>query len=332
MSIDRSLSVTPPPIPGAGPTPSKKAPALSVDRLLAKLKDRRAAGGSSAKTRRNLTALVAAGEAQKLPPLLTPIKGLRCFTTYTFERERALLVPKYFQPLTDPRPSARKLLAPLRDFTEQLPSMDPEFTFFIFPKGEITTRGTCDASKKEIHLYDEESLLLPSTTLIHELSHLAVDKLGLEEDGELSFRKRVLEAASKDVAVLSGKGWKTARGIVADKLSHVATAYKEDKHWEEYLVRVPQIISEFSSSYRTKSQTRIEARIKKEIPHLFEIYKSEFLPRLEAYVAKEREKSTSKIKVAETSSTFEEAAKDKRVVGLIHSFSEEEQTKPTSSV
>src|SRR5690349_3602300 len=120
------------PLPNSGSTPSKKAPALSVDRLLAKLQERRATG-STDKSRRNLTSLVVASEAQKLPPLLTPIKGLRCFTTYTFEQERSSLIPKYFYPLTDPRPSARKLLAPLRDFAEQLPSIDPEFTFFISP-------------------------------------------------------------------------------------------------------------------------------------------------------------------------------------------------------
>src|ERR1700679_3227940 len=64
------------------------------------------------KKQRRLHALRAAARtAQKSPPLLIPIKGLRCFTTYT--EDHSLLVEKYFNPLMSPPQSVASLLTPL---------------------------------------------------------------------------------------------------------------------------------------------------------------------------------------------------------------------------
>lgn len=229
--------------------------------------------------------------AQKLPKLSTPIKGLNCYTTYT--EGHPALIQKHFNPLMSPPQSVAPLLTPLRSLAKQLPDTDPEFTLFISSKQAETANGNCSYAKKRIHLHNNPSKP-SSTTLLHELSHLAIDKLGWKKEDQRSLRKSIKEEAAKDIAALSAKGWQGCSRIVANRLSGVSGHYAPKKHWDEYMVRTSQIISETAQAYPRESSDQIEARIKRDIPHLFAVYKSSFVPQLRAYVAKNSRVCTSK--------------------------------------
>jgi hypothetical protein len=129
---------------------------------------------------------------------------------------------------------------------------------------------------------------------LHELSHLAIDKLGWKSESQKSFRNDIAKEAAKDIAALSAKGWKTCSRIVANRLSSVPDHYASKKHWDEYMVRTSEIIALTAQAFPSESDTQIEARIKRDIPHLFAIYKSTFVPQLRAYVAKNSRVCTSK--------------------------------------
>jgi hypothetical protein len=271
-----------------------------------------------------------ASTAQKVLSLRTPIRRLPCFTTYT--EGHTSLIQKYFDPLMNPPQSVAPLLTPLRSFAKQLSVSDPEFTLFISAKGTKTPRGNCNPKKKRIILFHDPSMAL-STTLLHELSHLAIDKLGLGRRGKRSFRDDVLQGAAEDIRVLSAKNWRSCDRAVKEQLCDKPFVGRKEKHWEEYLVRIPQIISEVARVCSKWSDVEIEARIIRDIPHLFNIYKKVFLPQLRAYVAKANSLCTSKKqpdtdkvikelqgvlkqRMQPSMSAEEEALKDSRVVGL----------------
>jgi hypothetical protein len=268
--------------------------------------------------------------ALRSPSLHTPIKRLPCFTTYT--EDHASLIQKYFDPLMNPPQPVAPLLTPLRSFAKQLPITDPKFRLFIAPKEVETSKGNFNHKKKRIILFNNPSMTF-STTLLHELSHFAIFKLGWKKVGQKSFRKYVLQEATKDIQALSAKNWESCDRAVKEQLFEVAVHYQPKKHWEEYLVRVPQIISEMARVYFRWSDDEIEARINRDIPHLFKIYKDTFLPQLRAFVAKANSLCTSKKqpdkdkvikkprgvlkqRMQPSMSAEEEALKDSRVVGL----------------
>jgi hypothetical protein len=309
--------------PGLSAAPPKKK-VSTVQRLYDSLQEQ------DKRQRKARASDAVAYTAQRSLSLHTPIRRLPCFTTYT--EDHASLIQKYFNPLMHPPQSVAPLLTPLRSFAKQLPVTDPKFTLYISPKGEETRRGCCNHKKKRIHLFNDPSMTF-STTLLHELSHLAIDKLGWREKGQESFRKYVLQEALKDIQALSTKNWRSCDIAVKQRLFYTPLGCRQEGHWEEYLVRVPQIISEMARVCHIWSDVEIEARINRNIPHLFKIYKETFLPQLRAYVAKANSLCTSK-KRADTDkvikelqyvlkqrmqpsmSAEEEALKDSRVVGL----------------
>lgn len=283
-------------------------------------------------------------QAQKLPQLRTPIMGLRCFTTFQCS-DHELLVQKYFNPLMSPSQSVAHLLTPLRSFAKKIPKTDPDFTFFIVENRKSEdTAGLCSSKTKKIHLMHRPSER-SSETLLHELCHFAVSKMGWKSDEKRPFIRRINKAIAEDINAISASDWKTCDKIIKMKLFSVQAHYEKQKHWDEYIARVPQIISRMAKAHPQESYSQIEARLKKDIPHLFKIYKEEFLPQLCAYVARSNgvgnvkrvEDGTEVLKELRSRRHFQiqakeaEALKDKQVVGL-NSVIPQELPKPSVPV
>jgi Ankyrin repeats (3 copies) len=224
--------------------------------------------------------------ARLLPPLTTSDGGLRCYTTYSFPASRDTAKQRYLDPLYQPPTSVRHLIAPIAAFAEVETQIDPRFAVYVLPKQKrASLQGRYIEENSSIELYFKCDNSKPSCTLAHELCHRALHKMGWVESNAL--KQEVLQAAQNDRVALQNRHWQDCCPSVKAHFGRVRRNYAQQQHWDEYLVRVPQMIQETALAHPTESRQQIEARIQRDIPNLYRIYTRQFLPQLQAYTRRE---------------------------------------------
>lgn len=217
-----------------------------------------------------------------LAPHLRHPPQLRVFSSYVDSGLRSKIVEKALSPLIAPLPSIRPLSSPLYTFAKREMDTDPKFAiYFNRPTGVYEdTAGGYSPWTGTIEIYiNSKQEELDSTCLLHELGHKAYDKIGWKTTSNALLKCK----AKADILVLELDGWRHCDPVVAELLKSVKSRYSPEKWFEEYLVRMPEILTRIAEENPTRSSEWIEKRIKTDLPHLYEIYTMKFLPQLKQY-------------------------------------------------
>lgn len=240
--------------------------------------------------------------AKSFGPLVVSDK-LRLYSSYCISELRkampSLLTDRL---LKTPPPTIEHVINPLIHFIVNEILSDPKFAVYVLPvkKEEISevTLGGYIPKSGDIFLYvpsdtiavDEVSQKISislknfklKTTLLHELAHKAIDKLGWHLKNRGSQIRDFAADVKRDIAALKRNKWIDSDPSVKDYLSSV-TLYPENQQFEESLVRTVQILSDMAEQNPNLPFEDLEVLLENDIPNLYRIFKEHFLPELEDY-------------------------------------------------